>query len=101
MNFGEKLKQLRTGQNMTQQQLAARLGVANSVVSYSENGERFPSYDVLIKIARTFHVTCDYLLDVERQRVLDVSGLCESDIAVVLAVINALKQKSQPPEGRP
>ena len=94
MNFGDKLKMLRNGQKMTQQQLATRLGVAKSVVSYYESGDRFPSYDVLIKIARTFHVTTDYLLDIERRRVLDVSDLTEEQIAVILTVANALKNKN-------
>ena len=94
MNFGEKLKMLRTGQNLTQQQLATRLGVAKSVVSYYESGDRFPSYDVLVKIAYTFHTTTDYLLDIQRQRVIDVSDLSENDIAVVTPVIDALKRKN-------
>ena len=93
MNFGEKLKMLRKGQKLTQQELATRLGVAKSVVSYYESGDRFPSYDVLIKIARTFHVTTDYLLDIERNRTIDVTGLSEQDIAVVVSVVNALKKK--------
>lgn len=91
MNFGDKLKMLRTGQNLTQQQLATRLGVQKSVVSYYESGERTPSTDVLIKLARVFHTTIDYLLDVKRERVIDVSGLSESDIAAVTAVVEALK----------
>ena len=94
MNFGENLKMLRTGQNLTQQQLATRLGVAKSVVSYYESGDRFPSYDVLVKIAYTFHTTTDYLLDIQRQRVIDVSDLSEDDIAVVTTVIDALKRKN-------
>ncbi len=94
MNFGEKLKMLRNGQKMTQQQLATRLGVAKSVVSYYESGDRFPSYDVLIKIARMFHTTTDYLLDIERRRVIDVSDLSEEDIAVVVTVAEALKRKA-------
>lgn len=94
MDFGEKLKMLRTGQNLTQQQLATRLGVAKSVVSYYESGDRFPSYDVLVKIAYTFHTTTDYLLDIQRQRVIDVSDLSEDDIAVVTTVIDALKRKN-------
>lgn len=93
MNFGERLKVLRKGQKLTQQELATRLGVAKSVVSYYESGDRFPSYDVLIKIARTFHVTTDYLLDIERNRTIDVTGLSEQDIAVVVSVVDALKKK--------
>lgn len=94
MNFGDKLKMLRNGQKMTQQQLATRLGVAKSIVSYYESGDRFPSYDVLIKIAHTFHVTTDYLLDIERQRVIDVSDLSEDHIAVVVTVADALRSKN-------
>lgn len=93
MNFGERLKALRTGQKLTQQQLADRLGVAKSVVSYYESGDRYPSYDVLVKIAHTFHVTTDFLLDIERKRVIDVSDLSEKDIIVIETVANALREK--------
>ena len=93
MNFGEKLKSLRTSQKMTQQQLADRIGVAKSVVSYYESGDRYPSYDVLVKIARVFHTTTDYLLDVSKDRVIDVTGLSDEDIAVVRNVVEALKSK--------
>lgn len=86
---------LRTGQKQTQQQLADRLGVAKSVVSYYESGDRYPSYDVIVKIAHTFHVTTDYLLDVERKRVLDVSDLSEENIAVLQTVADALRNNKQ------
>ena len=93
MSFGEKLKTLRKELKLTQQQLAERVGVAKSVVSYYESGERYPSYDVLVKLARIFHVTTDYLLDIERNRVLDVSDLSEEDIFVLQTVATALRNK--------
>lgn len=93
MNFGEKLKTLRTSQKLTQQQLAERIGVAKSVVSYYESGDRYPSYDVLGKIARIFHTTTDYLLDVSKECVIDVTGLSDEDISVVRIVAEALKNK--------
>ena len=94
MNFGEKLKKLRTSQKMTQQQLADRIGVAKSVVSYYESGDRYPSYDVLVKIARIFHTSTDYLLDVSKDHVIDVTGLSDADIAVLRSVSEALKNKN-------
>lgn len=93
MNFGIKLKTLRTSQKLTQQQLADRIGVAKSVVSYYESGDRYPSYDVLVRIARIFHTTTDYLLDVSKDCVVDVTGLSEEEIAVVRTVAEALKNK--------
>lgn len=95
MNFGIKLKVLRTSQKLTQQQLADRLGVAKSVVSYYESGDRYPSYDVLVRIAHVFRTTTDYLLDVSKESVIDVTGLSNEDIAVVRAVAEALKRKKE------
>ncbi len=95
MNFGEKLKTLRNGQKLTQQQLADRLGVAKSVVSYYESGDRYPSYDVLVKIAWTFHTSTDYLLDVKRERVIDVSDLTEEEIAAVTSIVKLLRDSKK------
>lgn len=94
MNFGMKLKALRTSQKLTQQQLADRVGVAKSVISYYESGDRYPSYDVLIRIAHIFRTTTDFLLDVSKDNVIDVSELSEDDIAVVRSVAEALKRKN-------
>ena len=66
MEFGDRLKKLRTSAGLTQAQLAAQLGVTKSVVSFYELRERAPSPDVLVKLTRVFHVSADYLLGLER-----------------------------------
>ncbi len=86
MNFGEKLKDLMKGQHLSQKQLADRLGVSKSIVSYYESGDRYPSYDVLVKIAHVFHVTTDFLLDVDRKKVIDVSNLTDSQISILTSI---------------
>lgn len=93
VNFGEKLKALRTGLKLSQRELAERLGVAKSIVSYYESGDRYPSYDILVKMAHLFHVTTDYLLDVDKNRMIDVSNLSEEEIGVVISMIKALENK--------
>lgn len=94
VSLGEKLKALRTAKKMSQKELADRIGIAKSVISFYESGDRYPSYDVLIKIAGIFNVTTDYLLlDGERERTVNVSGLSEEDIAAVTTIIDALKRK--------
>lgn len=93
MNFGETLKKLRTNKNLTQSQLGEKIGVAKSVVSYYENGDRYPSPEILIKIAHTFNVSTDYLLGINREKSINVSGLNEEDIQVVLSVVEALRRK--------
>jgi len=95
VNFGDKLKALRISQKLTQQQLADRIGVAKSVVSYYESGDRYPSYDVLVRITHVFHTSTDYLLDKKKEEVIAVTGLSDEDIAVVRTVAEALKSKYQ------
>ena len=95
MVFGERLRALRTAKKMSQKELAEKLGTAKSIISFYESGERFPSFDVLIKISYIFNTSTDYLLGVERERSVDVSGLSENEIAVVTSVIDALKNKKQ------
>ena len=87
VEFGEKLKELRMQAGLTQAQLAQRIGVTKSVVSFYELRERSPSPDVLMKLSAIFHVSTDYLLGVEKKEMLDVSGLTASQITAVLGII--------------
>ena len=92
MNLGEKLKQLRLEKNLTQKQLADRLGVAISISSY-ESDTRCPTFDTLIKYARIFHVSTDYLLGLEPIHTLDVSGLSDTEILVVAQLVDIIRTK--------
>lgn len=79
---------------MTQQQLAVQIGVSKSVISYYELQERIPSPEILLKLASVFHVSTDYLLGVSNDKVLDVSGLGEEDIAVLSSMVSLLRKKN-------
>lgn len=93
VDFGEKLKNLRTQSGMTQKQLAERLGITKSVVSYYELQERYPSPEILIRLAEIFHTSTDYLLGIEHERMIDISDLPEKDVATILTLIDSLKNK--------
>lgn len=93
VDFGNTLKSLRLKEDMTQAQLAQKLGLTKSVISAYETGLRLPSYDVLIHMAKIFHVTTDYLLGVESTQNIDFSGLSQEEIDALLRLIKAMKQK--------
>ena len=65
VDFGLRLKTLRKQAGLTQQQLAAQLGITKSVVSFYELQARSPSPEVLAKLAQIFHVSADYLLGLD------------------------------------
>lgn len=93
VDFGEKVKKLRHEKDLTQQQLAELLGVAVSAISSYESGNRYPSYEVLISLARIFHVSTDYLLGLEKLKTVDVSGLDDNEVKVILQMIDILREK--------
>lgn len=95
MDFGKKLKELRTQAKMTQAQLAARIGVTKSVISFYELQERAPSPDVLSKCAQIFHVSTDYLLGLEKAETIDISDLSKDDIAILRALVESLREKTK------
>ena len=62
MTIGDRIKQLRMENNLTQNQFAALFGLYDSTISQYENGKRVPEYDIIIKIANKFNVSIDWLL---------------------------------------
>ena len=90
VNMGEKLYSLRIEKKLTQKQLAARIGLAISAVSSYESGSRYPSFETLIKLARIFHVSTDYLLGLTERRSIDVTGLTMLNINIITIAINPI-----------
>lgn len=62
--FGVRIKDLRLDKALTQQQLAMELGVLARTVSHWENGVQECDFDMLIRLAKFFDVSTDYLLGV-------------------------------------
>lgn len=91
--MGDKLKSLRLEKKLTQKQVADRIGLAISAVSSYESGSRYPSYEVLVQLARIFHVTTDYLLGMTDKRSIDVTGLDDSEIELISQLVDKLRQK--------
>ena len=94
VDFGNKLRTLRTQAGMSQTELAKRLNITKSVVSYYELQERTPSPDVLIQLADIFHVSTDYLLGLNHKKMIDVSDLTDDDFQFLLLTIETLRKKN-------
>ena len=60
--IGERLRELRKSNSMTQDDLANALGVSRVQVNQWESGSREISNSRIIKIAEFFGTTCDYIL---------------------------------------
>lgn len=60
--FSERLKELRTNNKLTQQELANTLRVSASTIGMYEQGRRSPDTETLNRLAEHFNVSVDWLL---------------------------------------
>ena len=59
--LGERLQEQRTTHKLSQREVALALNVSPTVISNYEKGERTPSLEMLIALARFYHCSTDYL----------------------------------------
>ena len=86
--FGDKLRALRMEKKLTQNDLAARLGIVGASVSSYEKNKQYPSVEVLIQLCQTFDVSADYLLGLSDDKNFNTSTLTEEQLQIVLRLIN-------------
>lgn len=64
-SLGDRVRELRERDKLTQGELAARIGTSASTLSRIEKGEiESPGSDIVVKLARVFCVSTDFLLGV-------------------------------------
>lgn len=61
--FNERLKQLRKRRKMTQQELAAALGIDRTTITKYETQSAIPPLEAVKNICAYFKVSMDYMLD--------------------------------------
>jgi len=65
LNLGAKLRKYRRERDLTQEEVAAHLGISFQAVSKWERGDGYPDITLLPALARYFGVTTDELLGVD------------------------------------
>ena len=91
--LGQRICELRTASGWSHVDLANKLGVAKQTVSNWENENIQPSIEMLVRLARLFNVTTDYLLGLDRIPRLSVEGLSMNVVAHLSQLIEDYKTK--------
>ena len=87
----KRLTELRHQRNLTQVEVGKAINVSSSLISAYEIGGRTPTLTILVKLARFYHVTTDYLLGCESKSQLSLDGLSPKDKEAVETIIKSLK----------
>ena len=98
VDFGKRLRELRKEKKLTQKQLGKMIGVQDSVISFYELGDRMPSPEIIVKLAKALHVSADYLMGLDKHGAVDLSGLDDADIELVRHLVDGLRKKNEKKE---
>lgn len=63
LQIGNKLKELRISEGLTQQELSVRLGISRVNYTRYETDKVRPDYETLIKLADFYNVSLDEIFD--------------------------------------
>lgn len=85
--IADKIKKLREKAELTQAELARKLGVTRSGVNAWEMGITIPSTMYIVELALLFGVSTDYLLDMPETRTISVNGLTDREIASLTEIV--------------
>ena len=91
----EKLRNLRIEYGYSQKQVAEKLRISPSIVSFYEMGERTPSTEILLSISYLYNCSTDYLLgrqSAKPEYPLNVEGLTHEQINALEKLIETMKK---------
>lgn len=90
----DRIKSLRESMQLSQAELAKRLGITRSSVNAWELGISVPSTQYIVELSAIFKVSTDHLLCVDNTASVSVKGLSESDVQIIYSLIAHLREKN-------
>lgn len=79
MDFGDKLKQIRRNEGLSQEQLAEKIGVSRQAITKWETGRGLPDVENMVILAEIFKMTLDELVLHEKQLQQSQTKMFESE----------------------
>lgn len=89
MTFGEKLQKLRKSNNLSQEQLAEKLGVSRQAISKWEMGS-LPDIENIVRINQYFDCSLDYLLNNDNDGTTD-----DEESSLEIPIVDKVQKKDR------
>ena len=83
----ERIRMLRESSAMTQAELARKLDVTRSSINAWESGLSTPTTQYVVALAKLFHVSADYLLEMEPEVSLSLRGYTQEELRLIAELI--------------
>ena len=96
--LGERLKALRNSKGLTQKQLGELIHKSKAAVGSYEQGVQAPPTDVLISLAKIFHVSLDDLAGFKCETIYSIDGLTIEQREVIDLLISEFENPTSSSE---
>lgn len=91
--LSEKIQELRGKMQISQAELARRLGTTRSSVYAWEMGLSVPTTQFVVEMAKIFSVSTDYLLGMESEEVVSLRGLSRDEVEIILKLVDCFNRR--------
>jgi transcriptional regulator with XRE-family HTH domain len=93
ISLGQRLRELRDKADLSLRELAKRIGISSPFLSDIELGRRFPSEEILAKLARALNVSLEHLKQYDnREPIADLKRLVDSNPKLGFAFRTAVEK---------
>lgn len=93
--IGEKIRELRERNKLTQNDLARLLNITRSSVNAWESGFSVPSTQYVVELARIWKVSTDYLLGLNDTATISVTGLDTIEVGLLVETANKFRENRE------
>ena len=90
--MSDKIRELRLQKNLTQSQVAQRLGITKNAVNSWEKGASSPTLKNVAELAGILGVSTDYLLGVKQRLTVDVTDFDELQQEAIHNLLHTFKK---------
>jgi len=96
-DMGQRLRELRESRHLSQEALGKKVNKSKPVISSYENNLKVPPVDILVDLAVLYNVSLDYLVGLEKRRMIAADGLNEEQTDLLSTLVLEFRS---PREGR-
>lgn len=85
--IGSRITRLREQNGMSQSDLARRMNISRASVQSWECGANYPSTENLILLAKIFHVSTDYLLNISATKTVNIDSYSRDEQSMLFRMM--------------